>query len=70
MDWRIEDALRQHDYLISMAMLTYTQIEGMKAENKQREAQGKSIAYTYEDFEKVAIENGMNHNDSIERHIR
>ena len=69
-DWRIEDALRQHDYAISMAVLTYAQIEGMKAENKQRELNGESMAYGYKEFEQVACDNQMTHNDSITRHTR
>ena len=70
MDWRIEEALRQHDYAMSMFIQSLCEIEGMKAENQKRISNGESIAYSKEDFLEVAINNGMNHNNSIERHMR
>jgi len=61
-------SIQELDYAISMAMQTYAEIEGMKAENAQRLANGQSIAYTHEDFVGVASSNGMNHNASAKRH--
>jgi hypothetical protein len=41
------------------------EIEGMKAENMQREAVGNSMAYTEESFLKVIDENRLGHNDVV-----
>lgn len=39
------------------AVRAYAEIEGMKAENKQREIQGESMAYTVDAFYNVIEEN-------------
>lgn len=65
---RLEYHLQANDYAISMAVQTYAEIEGMKAVNAQRLANGEPLAYDEKSFLDIAINNGMNHNDSITRH--
>lgn len=37
-------------YKLAQIYACYAEIEGMKAENKQREIQGESMTYTMDDF--------------------
>ena len=43
------------------------QMAGMEAENMQRQHLGQSMAYVEADFQKVIDENGLNHNQVINR---
>jgi len=55
-----ERLLRAHAIIMAKAITAYAKIEGMKAENYNREHQGQSPAYKGADFEK-AVE-GLDHN--------
>ena len=65
----LQGHIRELDYAISMAVQSYAQIEGMKAENAGRLARGEALAYNEQAFLDVAAENGMSHNQSITRHF-
>ena len=54
--------MRQVAYVMAMSMSALARIEGMKAENAQREHLGYSMAYVLEDFEAVSLEFGTHHN--------
>lgn len=41
-------------------------VEGMKAENMQREQRGESIAYWNDSFEQVITDERIHHNDIVE----
>lgn len=52
-------------YAFSMAVCALAEIEGMKAENMQREALGQSMAYGEESFTSVIDKYGIHHNGVI-----
>jgi len=53
---------REHAYAITMAVNTLVSAMGMVAENKQREIEGKSMAYTEQQFNDLILKNGCHHN--------
>lgn len=55
-------AMRQVAYVMSQVASALARIEGMKAENMQREHHGESIAYGEEAFEGVISDFGLGHN--------
>lgn len=65
MDWRIEEALKQHAYTMGQVVLAYAKIEGMKAENKTRELNGEALAYAESEFQKIEYEFPIDHNSVI-----
>lgn len=52
-------------YLISQVGCALITAMGMQAENDQRKHRGESMAYTYDDFQKVILEHGIGTNDAI-----
>jgi hypothetical protein len=52
-------------YVFAQAVAAQAEIEGMKAENTQREAQGYSIAYDAHAFLSVIERYGLHHNAII-----
>lgn len=52
-------------YTAGMLLQAFIRTCGMVAENKQRELEGKSMAYTQESFERVIQEQGVYHNSLI-----
>ena len=52
-------------YIMSQAACVIAEVLGMQAENMQREATGKSMAYTAEDFAGVVDKYGIHHNSVI-----
>jgi len=53
---------KEHAYAITMAVNTMVTAMGMVAENKQREIEGKSMAYTEQQFTDLILTNGCHHN--------
>lgn len=52
-------------YVIGESMVLLGRLLGMHAENMQRSHQGESMAYVYDDFEKVIDSSPVHHNASI-----
>ena len=52
-------------YINAMTACAQIECAGMVAENKQREVEGKSMAYTGEDFDRVINKYGIHHNAVI-----
>ena len=65
MDWRQEEALKQHAYTMGQCVLALAKIEGMKAENKVRELNGMSLAYDEDSFMSAMDEFRIDHNSVI-----
>ena len=64
----LEAHIKGLDYAISMAIQSYAEIEGMKAENQVRLSRGEAPAYGEDAFFNIAGKNDMNQNASITRH--
>lgn len=47
----MENALKQHAYFMVQCASLNADIEGMKAENMQRQSLGMSMTYTKDDFD-------------------
>ena len=52
-------------FLVSQSVCALIQMEGMKAENRQREFLGLGIAYGEDAFFKLASDAGLEHNDAM-----
>jgi len=52
-------------FILSQSVAALAKIEGMKAENMQREALGQSMAYSDDAFFNVIQEYGIDHNSVI-----
>ena len=52
-------------YINAMTVCAQIECAGMVAENKQREVEGKSMAYVEEDFLKLPDKHGIHHNAVI-----
>jgi hypothetical protein len=66
MDWRSEEALKQHAYAIGQSVLALARIEGMKAENTMAQQNGNSLPYGEKQFEDAMSEFRIDHNSIIE----
>ena len=53
-------------YITAQAACAIAEIEGMKAENMQREALGQSMAYVFDDFFAITEKYPIHHNAVIE----
>lgn len=62
-----DQTLIQHADQINEAVATLVELEGMKAENKQRESLGQSMAYTEKEFQELLNRNGLDYNSRIEK---
>ena len=62
-----QDVLQMRQVALLMAMTTTAQatIEGMKAENAQRERKGEAPMYGEDAFEQVIIHNGLGWNGAL-----
>ena len=65
MDWRTEEALKQHAYTIGQCVLAMARIEGMKAENQKATQNGCSPPYGEQQFENEMEEFRIDHNSVI-----
>jgi hypothetical protein len=52
-------------YMLGMFTQGFIEALGMISENMQRQHQGKSMAYTEEDFQRVINQYGIHHNDIL-----
>lgn len=62
-----EQALRDLDYSISVAVGAMIEALGMHAENQIRLSKGDAPAYSYKQFEELMLNRGLHHNAVIER---
>lgn len=62
MDWDMIQALKNIEYTRMTLLQAEIKMQGMIAENKQREVLGQSMAYTFEDFNNLIDECGVHHN--------
>lgn len=53
-------------YIIAQAAVLNAQVQGMVAENMQRQIRGESMAYTERQFEDVITNSGCHHNAVLE----
>lgn len=65
MDYRLEEALRQHAYTIGQSVLAIARIEGMKAENAKAVHDGDPPIYGEKQFEQAMSEFAIDHNSVI-----
>ena len=65
MDWRTEEALKQHAYTMGQCVSAMARIEGMKAENLRATQNGDSPPYGEQQFEKAMEEFRIDHNSLI-----
>ena len=56
------DNMQKATYVISQSVCALAKIEGMKAENMNRQIRGESMAYTDKDFFSVIHEYAIDHN--------
>ena len=59
--------LQMHAMQMNEAISALIELEAMKAENKQREAEGNSPAYTYEQIINLQKEYSLDYNRIIEK---
>ena len=52
-------------YVFTQAVCALLEMEGMKAENKQRELRGESLAYDHKAFCDLILQYGIGHNSVI-----
>lgn len=52
-------------YVMAQAACAIAEVEGMKAENMQRQQRGESMAYVEDDFAGIADKYGIHHNALI-----
>lgn len=58
--------LAQFVYAMGMQLQAYIEVQGMIAENKQRELNGEALAYDNAAFQDVILEHGIHHNALVE----
>jgi hypothetical protein len=56
------NAQQKAAYVFAQAVCALAEVEGMKAENRQREYCGNAMAYGYEEFMAVIERYGIHHN--------
>lgn len=66
MDWRSEEALKQHAYTMGQCVLAMAAIEGMKAENQTASDNGNALPYGEQQFTDAMSEFAIDHNSVIE----
>ena len=52
-------------YVISQSIAALAEIEGMKADNMQRDVEGNSMAFRQKDFQDLIERYGIHHNGVI-----
>ena len=62
MDWEMIEAIRNITYTQMTLLQAEIKMQGMIAENKQRDLLGQSMTYNAEDFNTLINQHGVNHN--------
>ncbi|KKN98434.1 hypothetical protein LCGC14_0145280 [marine sediment metagenome] len=52
-------------YVVAASVEAFAEIQGMITTNKEREADGKALAYDEEAFSKIAYKHGIDNNSMI-----
>lgn len=63
--WRLEQALKEHAYVIGQSVIALARIEGMKIANKQAIDNGESPPYGEDQFEDEILQFAIDHNSVI-----